>query len=113
MPTSSPGLNIDDLRLETAALDPALIHAQQHVGPIARFGAAGAGVNGDERVGAIVFAGKKLAQLEFLELVHETIVFGRDFALGLARVGCRFSLRRRVAAALRNRRSRAPARETD
>src|SRR5205085_12509916 len=70
------GLNIDNLRFETASLNPALIHAKQHVGPIARFGAASPGMNCDERVGAIAFAGKKLAQLEFFELVNETIVFG-------------------------------------
>ncbi len=69
------GLNIDNLRFETAPLDPALIHAQKHVGPVARFGAAGAGVNCYERVRAIAFAGEKLAQLELFELVHETIVF--------------------------------------
>src|SRR5712692_6396856 len=75
------GLNIDNLRFETAPLDPALIHAQKHVGPIARFGAAGAGMNCYERVRAIAFAGKKLAELEFLELVQEAIVFRQNFAL--------------------------------
>ena len=32
---------------------------------------------------AIVFAGKKLAQLEFLQLVNQAVVFGRDFFLRL------------------------------
>ena len=72
------GLNIDNLRFQTAPLDPALIHAQEHVRPIARFGAARAGMNGDERIRAIAFAGKKLAQLEFFEFVNEAVVFGSD-----------------------------------
>src|SRR5205814_5179986 len=38
-------LNVHCLSFETASLDPALIHPQQHVGPIARFGAARARVN--------------------------------------------------------------------
>ena len=36
------GLNIDNLRFKIAPLNPALIHPQEHVGPIARFGPAGA-----------------------------------------------------------------------
>src|SRR5690349_1482823 len=80
------GLNIDDLRFQTAALDPALIHAQKHVCPIARLGAARAGMNGEKRVVAIALAGKKLAELEFFELVEETIVLGRDFLFGLRAV---------------------------
>src|SRR5207248_3416534 len=77
------GLNIDNLRFQTAALDPALIHAQEHVGPIARFGATGAGMNRNERVRAIALAGKKLPQLEFLQLMNQAIVLSGDFALGL------------------------------
>ena len=90
------GLNIDNLRFKSAALDPALIHAQEHVGPIARFGAAGAGMNGEKGVIAIALAGKKLAQLEFLELVQETIVLGGDFALGLRAVSVVFFLSREL-----------------
>src|SRR5215475_7263804 len=67
------GLNIYDLRFKSVALDPALIHAQKHVGPIARFGTAGAGMNGEEGVVAIVLTRKELAELEFLELVQESI----------------------------------------
>jgi len=40
-------------------------------------------VNCDERVRAIALAGKELAQLEFFELVNETIVLCNNFALGL------------------------------
>src|SRR5438045_1541397 len=40
-------------------------------------------MNGDERVGAIALAGKKLAQLEFLKLLNQAIVLASDFALTL------------------------------
>src|SRR5438477_12192121 len=74
-------LNVHGLRFETAALDPALVHPQQHVGPIARFGAARAGVNGEKGVGSIVLTRKELAQLEFLQLMNQAVMFGRDFLL--------------------------------
>ena len=72
-------LDVDRLAFEAAPLDPALIHPQQHVGPVARLRAAGAGMNRDECVRAIVFAGKKLPQLEFLEFLHEARMLRRDF----------------------------------
>ncbi len=42
------GLDVDRLGLEPAAFHPARVHAQKHVGPVARLRAAGSGVNGDE-----------------------------------------------------------------
>ena len=76
-------LHIDRLRSEAAPLDPALIHAQQHVRPIAGLRPARARVDGEKRIRAIVFAGKKLAQLEFFQLVNETRMFCRDFLFRL------------------------------
>ena len=72
-------LNIHCLRFETAALDPALVHSKQHVRPIARFSSAGSGMNRHKRVGPIVFAGEKLAELELIELMRQTVVFDRHF----------------------------------
>ncbi len=40
-------------------------------------------MNGEKRIGPIVFAGEKLAQLEFFELVNQPGMFSRDFLLGL------------------------------
>ena len=77
-------LNVDSLRFETASLDPALVHSQQHIGPIARLGAACARVNCNKRIRAIVFARKKLAQLEFIELMSQAVLFGGDFLLRLS-----------------------------
>ena len=43
---------------------PAKIHAQQHFRPVLRFGAAGAGLDGDDGVQAIVFTGEKSFRFE-------------------------------------------------
>ena len=40
-------------------------------------------MNSHECIGAIVFAGKKLAQLKFLELANQPVVLGCDFMLGV------------------------------
>ena len=97
-------LDIDRLRAESAPLDPALIHPQKHVGPIARLRPARAGVNRHEGIRAIILAREKLPQLELLEFLHESRVFRRDF---LFRSGARRRvgfLRGELLAALRNRR---------
>ncbi len=80
-------LHVDGLGSKTAALDPPLIHPQQHVRPVARFRAPRAGVDGEERVRAIVFTGEKLAQLEFLELVQERRLFARQFLFRFRAMG--------------------------
>ena len=35
------------------------VHAEKHFGPVLRFGATGAGFDGDDRVEAVVFAGEE------------------------------------------------------
>ncbi len=76
-------LHVDRLRLEAASLDPSLIHPQQHVGPVARFRSARSRVDGDESARGIVGTGKKLPQLEFLQLADQTRVFRNDFVFSL------------------------------
>ncbi len=48
--------------LETFALAVAQIHAQQHGAPVLRFGAAGTGLNVEEAVVGIEFAGEHAAE---------------------------------------------------
>src|ERR1700738_2986334 len=91
-----PLWNVDRLRFVTTALDPALIHAQQHVRPIARFRPACAGVNGEKGVRAIVFPGKELTELELLEFVHEPFVLRDNIALGLSTMSVVFFLGREL-----------------
>ena len=54
------GLVVEHLALEAAPLRPLQIHAQQHLGPVLRLGAAGAGMDGHDGVGAIVLAAEHL-----------------------------------------------------
>src|SRR5205823_9742307 len=74
-------LNVHGLGSEAASLDPALIHTQQHVGPITRFRPARPRMNGEERIGPIVFTGKKLSQLKFAQLMYQTGVLRHYFLL--------------------------------
>ena len=67
-------LVVDELALEAAALAPAQVHAQQHLGPVLRLGAAGARVDGDDGVEAVVLAAEHLlvsaVSTSLLELVE-------------------------------------------
>ena len=67
------GLVVDDLALEAAALGPAHVHAQQHLGPVLRLGAAGAGMDGDDGVLAIVLAAEHLLHFAGLDFLVERV----------------------------------------
>ena len=56
-PRAFAGLRVEDQGAETLALSPAQVHAQQHFGPVLRLRAAGAGLDGEDGVQAIAFAG--------------------------------------------------------
>ena len=49
MPASSPSWIFEDLDLVAVLLGPARVHAHQHRGPVLAFGAAGAGMDFDDR----------------------------------------------------------------
>ena len=80
-------LQVVDLDLEAAALEPAQVHAQQHLGPVLRLGAAGAGVDGEDRAALVVLAAEEAQLLAALqvgleggdaghELLQELVVHG-------------------------------------
>src|SRR6185369_11272554 len=52
-------LILEHFGFEAALLGPLEIHAQQHLGPVLRFGAPGARMNGANSVAAIVIAGEQ------------------------------------------------------
>ena len=59
-----PRARLEQLDLEAAPLGPAHHHPQHHLGPVLRVGAAGAGVDGHERVARVVGAGEQPLLLE-------------------------------------------------
>ena len=62
------GRGIENGRAKAFFLRPAQIHAQKHFGPVLRFGAAGAGLDGDDGVQAVAFAGEKSFGFELGEI---------------------------------------------
>ena len=54
--------------LAAVRLSPAQVHAQQHLGPVLRFRAACAGVNGDNGVQAVVLSAQQDAGFDLLDL---------------------------------------------
>ena len=70
MPASSPGVASISVGLEAALLGPAQVHAQQHLGPVLRVGAAGAGRDLHERGAAVVLAGEERGLLERVDLAR-------------------------------------------
>ena len=70
------------LDLEAATLGPAQVHAQQHLGPVLRVGAAGAGADRDDGVAGVVLAAEQPRLLELgepaLDRVELALELGRD-----------------------------------
>jgi hypothetical protein len=62
-------LILEHFRFEVALFGPLEIHAQQHLGPILRFGAARARMNGANRVATIVVAGEQHFGLGLAQIV--------------------------------------------
>ena len=67
MPGLLPRARLQELDVEPALLGPAHLHAQHHLGPVLGVGAAGAGVDGDERVAGVVGPGEQPLLLQRLE----------------------------------------------
>ena len=85
MPASSPSCDVVDLDLEAAALGPAQVHAQEHLGPVLGLGAAGAGVDGDDGPALVVGAAEEallLAALELaLQIAQPRLELGEELAV--------------------------------
>ena len=78
------GLDVEDLRLHAVPLDPALIHAHEHVGPVAGFGPAGPGMDGEVGRIAVELAGQQTGDLKGIECFFDGLEFFDHFLLGLA-----------------------------
>ena len=66
-----PRHQIDHLGGTAALLGPAPVHPQQHLRPIARFGAAGSRVDGEDRVPPVHVAAEQPLDFELAELDFE------------------------------------------
>ncbi len=75
------GRGLNDLGFETAPLAPAQIHAQQHLRPVLRLGAAGAGLNIEKGVAMIHFTGKHTTEFQLLKLLFQPVDIA-DHGLG-------------------------------
>ncbi len=80
---NSPGLlslgRLVDLDGEASTLGPARVHPQQHLGPVLGVGAAGAGVQLDDRVVLVVRSAEETLGLERGDGVTESV--NRDLEL--------------------------------
>ena len=68
-----PRLKLEQLRLEAASLRPAQVHPQQHLGPVLRLEAAGAGMDLDDGVAGVVLAAEELLELELVEALGDRV----------------------------------------
>ena len=71
MPASEPAETSSSSTSKPAALGPAQVHAQQHVGPVLGVGAALARLDLADGVVLVVLAGEQAAQLELVEVGAE------------------------------------------
>ena len=71
-------LQVDDLAAEAPPLRPAHVHAHQHLGPILRLGAAGAGMDGDDRVLLVELAGQHRPDLRGLNVARVSLQRGAE-----------------------------------
>ena len=76
---------VEDADLEAAAFGPPDVHPHQHLGPVLRFGSAGAGADLELRVAKIVRTSKERSQPRRLDLVMARLISAR--ALASSRVG--------------------------
>ena len=105
---------LQQLDLEAAPLGPAHLHPQHHLGPVLRVGAAGARVDGHERVAGVVVAGEQPLLLgrgqagldgvqRLAELVRDLRVLVGELGQPFEVLGVGLQLREGVQPALRAR----------
>ncbi len=71
---------VHDLGLESVALGPAAVHAHEHLGPVARLGAAGAGLDAEVGVAGVLGAAEHRLELEFAQ----ALLYARQLGFQLA-----------------------------
>ncbi len=66
-----PRARLDDFGLEAAAVGPAFVHPQEHLGEVLCIGAADVGLQRDDRVTGVVLAAEERFFLEAFELLPQ------------------------------------------
>jgi len=84
--------HVGDIHPPAPRLSPALVHAQEHVRPIARFGTAGPGVDAHDAITLIMGAVEKDLQLKRIEVLEELAQVLFEFLLDLRLGGFRLGL---------------------
>ncbi len=72
-------LRVDDFGVEAARRGPLQIHAQQHLRPVLRLGAAGAGLDVEEGVVRVHLAAEHALELELAHVGFELAGVALDF----------------------------------
>src|SRR5579864_5375292 len=81
-PVLLPRARLEDLGREAAPLGPAQVHAEQDLGPVLRVGAAGVGLDRDDGVTGVVFAGEERVLLQLCQLLLGLVQDGEQLFLG-------------------------------
>ena len=68
------GLHIQDSQFIAIAFGPAGIHADEHLRPVLGFRTAGTGVEGNEGVALVVFAGQEEPHFPLLDILEQVVV---------------------------------------
>ena len=70
-PRVVPRQDVDDLGLEPLDLEPTHVHPQQHLGPVLRFGPAGTGVDGQDRIPLVILGGESALHLQPANMLRQ------------------------------------------
>jgi hypothetical protein len=79
-PGDFTGRQLHDGRVETAFVGPAQVHAQQNVGPVLGFGAAGTGLDVQVSVVRVHFVAEHASEFQLGQAFFETGQLGDDIA---------------------------------
>ena len=86
-----PRRGLGHLDVEAAPFGPAQVHAQEDLGPVLGVGAAGAGVDGDDRVAGVVLAAEEARLFELgqprLDRRQLPLEFALDLVVFLGQLG--------------------------
>ena len=75
-------LTVDEFHGEVVALGPAHVHTQEHLGPVAAFGATRAGVDVQDRVEGVLLVAHHVLEFQLLHGLHRFGVGLVQFRLG-------------------------------